>query len=155
MIGAGLPHNRGPCAKAMGIHEAACLIKTFEMPFEVALQEAEAAAGRGETALLIRLTNQAMPDMAGFRRIHDLGAHLLTIPFRGEGYLWADHEFRAEVETAIRCCASDSGPFPRAPVDEAAMPAPEPKPVPDLTADERREFLNAIYARHDHGSLFD
>jgi hypothetical protein len=156
MSGAGLPipRNPGPSAVALGGHEATVLIMTFEMTFEAALQEAEAAAFRGETALLIRLTSQAMPDTAGFRRIQELGAFLMTIPFMGDGYVWPDQELRAEVEKAISCYAWPPGPFPRT-ADGAAMPTPQLELVPDLTAEQRREFLEAIYARHDRSCNLD
>ena len=138
------PYRVGPSAVAIGGRRDTVLIPTFTMPMPRCLEVARAARSRGATPLLLWTVCQPCPSTEVVDRIYELGAELLALDVRFAKIPSSDEEFLAAVTEAI----NERRPMPRAPAPKRARgsrPATGNQ-VPDLTPEERKQLLAAIYS---------
>lgn len=120
------------------------LILTWRVPFPQALAEADRMSARGPSPLFLRLDNAPMPDMPTFLRIRDMGSILLTVAYRFGHEPYTNEELQAAVDQAIAYAnAMDDALLMPEAADEGGLPPPGT--VPELTPEERLEFLRALY----------
>lgn len=145
------PYKLGPSAVLIDGREDTVLIPTYAMPMARCLAVARAVTARGGTPLLLRAANQPMPSMPEFMRIRKVRAEFLSVDVCFAEEPSSDEELLAAVDKAIKDCQPISSAPP--PTVAKGRPAPGPQ-VPDLTDEERKQFLAAIYSprRIDDGA---
>lgn len=136
------PYLLGPSAVPLGGFECTVLIRTYTMPLKDALLYAAQAAGREATPLLLRQPNQAMPNEREFDRLLDAAGFLITVDFE-EGAR-TDEELWEKVQQSIDYCLEPEDACPPPDLDDGPVTAPDMN-LPDLTPEEQRAFLKALY----------